>query len=600
MGISVCIIARDEEASLPECVKSVQSIADEVIVVDTGSTDATVAIARRMGCQVFSFPWNDDFAAARNYALEQAHEEWILSIDCDERLRNPEVVRRTLQAVSPKVDALLVRCISPAEHGSTSIALVARLFRRHQEIRFRGRIHEQVARLNGELRIAQSEIELWHEGYARGEGILRAEHERNLRLLQQALSEEPGNAYLWLQYARSALVLQRLTEASQALQQALQMSSPESLLYWQIRCWQAQVALSLRAPREALRYSHEVLQRYPGQTFAASIAAEAYVMLQEWYHAATFYEQWPVWQEQPTTESLLIGHLRLSPAELAFRLGRCYVGLGRWEEAERLLREGLESETDHLPCRLLLTELLITRGRLAEADSFLQDLRHRQVPSHLLEELLRHRHRRERTTLTLSRPLLSLSNRPERSRTTCPLLGISLRGVVDEIVVVDTGSSDTTIEVAQSYGARVYSFPWNDSFAAARNESLRHCTGEWILYLDADEQLHPASLNILLDFLCDLPDDVGGVACTIESPHRRADGTIELHWSAYPRIFRNYGYPPIHFHGRVHEQISPSILALGKQIIRSPLRILHSGYDQSPEVLQAKAYRNYRLLMLQV
>jgi tetratricopeptide (TPR) repeat protein len=176
----------------------------------------------------------------------------------------------------------------------------------------------------------------------------------------------------------------------------------------------------------------------------------------------------------------------------------------------------------------------------------------------------------------------------------------SVRDVVDEIVIVDTGSEDSTLDIARRYGARVFTVKWSDDFAAARNEALRHCSGEWILYLDADERLHPTSARILRDFLCDLPESIGGIVCTIVSPHRRENGSREIHRGAYPRIFRNYGYPTIRFEGRVHEQISPSLLALGKQIVASPLCIEHLGYDQPPEVLQQKVMRNYRLLMRHV
>ena len=84
--LSICMIVRDEETTLPRCLKSVQDVADEVIVVDTGSKDNTVSIARDFGAKVYHFEWRDDFAAARNESLKYASGDWIFQIDADEEL----------------------------------------------------------------------------------------------------------------------------------------------------------------------------------------------------------------------------------------------------------------------------------------------------------------------------------------------------------------------------------------------------------------------------------------------------------------------------------------------------------------------------------
>jgi glycosyltransferase involved in cell wall biosynthesis/cytochrome c-type biogenesis protein CcmH/NrfG len=599
MTLSVCLIARNEEKFLPECLRSVREVADEIILVDTGSRDTTPQIARQMGCRVFSFRWQEDFAAARNYALEQARGEWILSIDADERLLTPHELRALLDTAPAEVGGFLLQCRSAAEGGGVATTLVLRLFRRHPDIRFRGRIHEQVTVAEAGYRILPSAVVLWHEGYAQGEAVLRAKHERNLRLLKHALQEEPTSAYLWMQYARSALVLGQLSNAEDALRQALQLCSPETPLYYQILCWQAQLALMMAQPHRALQLAQQVLRRYPHQTFAAGIAAEAFVRLGQWHRAAALYERWSRLQTEQTTEELLLGVLTLPEAELAFRLGRCCVALGRWQEAEELLRHGLQQDPHHQGCLLTLAHLLLSRDRIEEADALAAQLKRSRLRAELWHELQQHRQRRLESRQR-TRPLLSLSMIVRNEAHTLPACLESLREVVDEIVIVDTGSQDDTPEIARRYGARLFHFPWQDDFAAARNEALRHCTGEWVLYLDADERLHPDSAAIVRDFLQDLPADVGGVICTIESLQRREDGGSELHRGVYPRLFRNYGYPTIRFQGRVHEQISPSLLALGKQIVQSPLRILHFGYDQPLEVLQQKAQRNCRLLLRHV
>ena len=86
LPLSVCMIVRNESHHLPKALASVKGIAAEIVVVDTGSTDDTVSIASAMGAKVLHFAWIDDFAAARNAALEAATQPWILSLDADQRL----------------------------------------------------------------------------------------------------------------------------------------------------------------------------------------------------------------------------------------------------------------------------------------------------------------------------------------------------------------------------------------------------------------------------------------------------------------------------------------------------------------------------------
>src|SRR5262249_7770815 len=84
--LSVCLITRDEEAFLARCLNSIRSVADQIVVVDTGSQDRTIQIAQQFGAEVYHFPWCDDFAAARNTALEHATGDWVLILDADEEL----------------------------------------------------------------------------------------------------------------------------------------------------------------------------------------------------------------------------------------------------------------------------------------------------------------------------------------------------------------------------------------------------------------------------------------------------------------------------------------------------------------------------------
>ena len=173
----------------------------------------------------------------------------------------------------------------------------------------------------------------------------------------------------------------------------------------------------------------------------------------------------------------------------------------------------------------------------------------------------------------------------------------SVKNVVDEIIIVDTGSTDKTLEIANKYGAKIYYFDWIDDFSEARNESIKHSTSQWILYLDADERLTPESQNAIRMLINTANEEVGAYYIVIESDHRQLDGSAEKHKGAYPRLFRNLGYPNIKFMGRVHEQISPAITAMKKLTLPSDLVIEHLGYNLPEEEMTKKVNRNYKLLL---
>ncbi len=142
---------------------------------------------------------------------------------------------------------------------------------------------------------------------------------------------------------------------------------------------------------------------------------------------------------------------------------------------------------------------------------------------------------------------------------TLPACLRSSADLVTEMIVVDTGSNDRTKEIAASLGAGVFDFAWVDSFAAARNESLRHATGDWIFWLDADESLdddNRAKLKALFDQLGDEP---AGYVLRQRSAHFHPGDAPTLVDQC--RLFRNH--PDIRWSYRVHEQILPALRRLG-------------------------------------
>lgn len=167
----------------------------------------------------------------------------------------------------------------------------------------------------------------------------------------------------------------------------------------------------------------------------------------------------------------------------------------------------------------------------------------------------------------------------------------SVQGVVNEIILVDTGSSDATLQIAERYGAKIFHFNWTNDFAAARNESLKSATGEWILYLDADERLAPGQEAAIKSLLQN--PKAFAYSLLVGGDHFLPTGIVKQQ-NAYPRLFRKHH--GIRFEGAVHEQITPSILHLGKSILPAKILVQHLGYGQSLEIVREKSQRNIELL----
>lgn len=203
MQLSFCIIVKNEAENLPRCLSSVQNVVDEMVVLDTGSSDRTIEIAKSFGAEVHSFEWRNDFSAARNESLKYVHGDWILVLDADEVLV-PEIVPTLKQAIAQ--DDYLVFNLVRQEIGAAQspYSLISRLFRRHPEIWFSRPYHamiddqvEALLKREAHWKIgAISEVAILHEGYQADVIAGRDKANKARSTMEGFLATHPNDPYV--------------------------------------------------------------------------------------------------------------------------------------------------------------------------------------------------------------------------------------------------------------------------------------------------------------------------------------------------------------------------------------------------------------------
>ena len=211
--LSICLITKNEEAHLARCLESVRGLHDDLVVVDTGSSDRTVEIARAFGARLFEFAWQDDFSLARNFCIEQATGDWILSLDADESiaLRDHAVIRELLRREDLDAVTASQRHYITAtavgwqpgpggyEEGQPYPGFVdvecRRLFRNRPWLRFHKPVHEELLSTDAARPLAQARggWVIHHYGKLGDQDLLRTKGEAYLRIGAKKIEERPGD-----------------------------------------------------------------------------------------------------------------------------------------------------------------------------------------------------------------------------------------------------------------------------------------------------------------------------------------------------------------------------------------------------------------------
>ena len=224
--ISICMIVKNEEKFLPGCLESAKGLAEEIIMVDTGSTDRTMEIAREYGAIIYEHPWQNDFSYHRNQSIDYATGDWILILDADEEL-DPSEHHMIRSAVRRKdIDAVSFIVYNKIQGGRTGFLNSHRLFRNKKEYRYSGIVHNQLLMDGITL---STQLKVFHHGYGLSEEEMRAKGKRTEKLLEEQLKENPDNAFAHFNLAQ---IYRGLAEPEKSLMHAkrvIEILSPDNI-----------------------------------------------------------------------------------------------------------------------------------------------------------------------------------------------------------------------------------------------------------------------------------------------------------------------------------------------------------------------------------
>ncbi len=383
LRLSLCMIVRDEQQMLPRCLDAVAGVVDELVVVDTGSSDATIEIARSFGARVIEHEWTGSFAEARNVSFDAATGDWLMYLDADELLvREDAALLRSLTWRTWR-EAFYVSETNHTgeEQDGTAVTHNAlRVFRNRPEYRFEGRLHEQIAhRLPGYLpeRIEATGVRVEHYGYM---GVVRDAREksrRNIELLRLQQAESHPTPFLHYnlgcEYAAAGDRAAALVEFERSWQLLEAATNRDSYKFAPALLNRLVKALRVCGrPQEALALAEQGLERFPGFTDLVLEQALAALALGREDDAIELCERCIEMGDAPRQYTSTVGcgtYLpRLHLAEL--RRGR-----GELDQAIELLEQSLRAQPRFVGTVLPYASALLADG--GEPDAVVRELERR-------------------------------------------------------------------------------------------------------------------------------------------------------------------------------------------------------------------------------
>lgn len=276
------MIVKNEEATLSRCLESAAGWVDEIVIVDTGSTDATLSIAKKCAAKTSTFTWVDDFSAARNASLEKATGDWILWLDADDVLPEDTAfrLRTMINSVNEHIGGIAMEYHTKDSLFDSNL-LRAALFRNSPSIRFHGRVHEQLEFPNLQVLVTDCVINHLPQKQSKTEAAQKNEY--YLTLLQKELTDNPNQPASLFHAAMTLRALDRPQEAASFAERFLELPANLAESHRAALCmiWLIKTYLADKQHDKAAVWVKKALELFPDHPYVLLTVGEYYLALQQ-------------------------------------------------------------------------------------------------------------------------------------------------------------------------------------------------------------------------------------------------------------------------------------------------------------------------------
>jgi glycosyltransferase involved in cell wall biosynthesis len=590
--ISVCLIVKNEEQYLDNCLKSIKDIAVEIVIVDTGSSDRTVEIAKKYTDKIYFHPWKDSFGEARNHCLKYATSDWIFQIDADEELIQEDIPVLMAAIQDDELDAVMVQIVSKFQEGKReAIHSFERIFRNNGLIHYEGRIHE---RLVGIQTAKVFPIRLIHYGYDLNQAQSKKKFDRTVSLLKMDLEENYENPmtyhYLGCSYIGQGMWKESLDNSLMAIRLA-EAGNDLNMIYLWSHYNAAMSYYRLKELNMAEETVLSALKKYPHHIDAHFILSLVYFDIKQWSrlikHGNEYLRLIKNFKESPETFGSLVTNSVGEAWNVKALIGMAYFEIGQSKRSERAFEEAIACAPEPFVALRAIGIFFYNKTYSEKAFKYLKRAQKEKPDDKTVNDIINQTEGSGR--IKEKKPTISCCMIVKNEEGFLDKCLESVKDYVDEIIIVDTGSTDKTVEVAGRYTDKVFFHPWEGSFSKARNQALSYAACDWIFIIDGDEELLEGNGEKLRKTVLEAGSADAFLVNTIST---YSNGKKKARHNS-ERLFKNNGV--IHYEGIVHN------LVKGASCVKaSNIEVMHYGYDVDEKKAYEKFIRTTELLKKQI